>query len=49
MVAEANLMYTRCTQGLRKAEGSTEKVSHLMKIKEQTIQTLQQEIAVRLT
>lgn len=33
------------SKGLRKAEGSTEKVSHLMKIKEQTIQTLQQEIA----
>lgn len=33
-------------QGLRKAEGSAEKMQHFVKIREQSIQTQQQEIAV---
>ena len=33
-------------KGLRKAEGSTEKMQHFVKIREQSIQTQQQEIAV---
>lgn len=33
-------------QSLRKAEGTTEKQEHLVKIHDQTIKNLQQEIAV---
>lgn len=32
-------------QGLRKAEGSTDRMQHLLKVRDQSIQTLQQEIA----
>ena len=35
------------TQSLRKAEGSSEKLQHLVKMKDQSIQTLQQDVAVR--
>ena len=35
-------------QGLRKSEGSSERLEHLVKIKDQSIKTIQQEITVRL-
>ena len=35
-------------QGLRKAEGTSEKMEHLVKTRNQSIQRLQQEIAVSL-
>ena len=35
-------------QGLKKSEGSGDKMQHLLKIREQSIQTLQQEMKVRV-
>ena len=39
-------VFTMENQDLRKAEGSSDKLQHLMKIRDQSIQTQQQEIAV---
>ena len=36
-------------QALRKSEGSAERLEHLMKIRDQSIKTLQQEITVIIT